>query len=134
MPTWKVHDKRAFLIAAMEELAGMAHISFEGDLSATPVSRLTGVSGNETAVLKRNTLWPLQDFVVLPLEAELVKPISAAIGGTVPRSILHIQIEKDGRLELGIYDNFDPKASFFGSKLTSKFFDRLTSSGVLKEW
>jgi hypothetical protein len=134
VPTWKVRDKRAFLIAAMQELAGTAHISFEGDLSATTVPRLTGASGNETAVLKRNTLFPPQDFVVLPLEADLVRTIIAAIGGTVSRSILHIQIEKDGRLELGMYDSFDPAASFFGSRLTPEFFDRLSSNGILKEW
>ncbi len=52
----------------------------------------------------------------------------------MPRSILHIQIEKDGRLELGMYDNFDPEASFFGSRLTPEFFDRLSSNGILKEW
>ena len=133
MPTWKVRDKRAVLIAAMQELAGGAHISFEGDLTSTKISGLTGVSGNETAVLKRNTLWPPQDFVVLPLEADLVETITAAIGGTVPRSILHIQIEKDGHLELGLYDNFDPKTSFFGSRLTSEFFDRLASRGIVKQ-
>jgi hypothetical protein len=134
MPTWKVRDKRAFLIAAMQELAGTAHISLEGDLTSTTVLRVTGASGDETAALKRNTLSPRQDFVVLPLEGDVVKTISAAIGGTVPRSILHIQIEKDGRLELGMYDNFDPEASFFGSRLTPEFFDRLSSNGILKEW
>ena len=134
MPTWKVRDKRAFLIAAMQELAGGAHISFEGNLSAIALTGLAGASDDETAALKRNTLSPPQDFVILPLEAELVETIGAVIGGTVPRSILHIQIEKDGRLELGIYDNFDPKDSFFGSRLTSNFFDRLTSDGILKGW
>ena len=134
MPTWKVRDKRAFLIAAMQELAGGAHISFEGNLSAIALTGLAGASDDETAALKRNTLSPPQDFVILPLEAELVETIGAVIGGTVPRGILHIQIEKDGHLELGIYDNFDPKASFFGSRLTSNFFDRLTSDGILKEW
>ncbi len=60
---YKVRDKRRFLVAAMEELAGAARISFEGDLSATNVSKLNGASGEETQVLKRNTLWPKQDFV-----------------------------------------------------------------------
>jgi hypothetical protein len=67
-----------------------------------------------TEVLKRNTLWPKQDFVVLPLEAKTVGPIVAAVGGTVPKSILHIQAEKCGRLELGFYDNFASKGMFFG--------------------
>lgn len=138
MPTnphlYKIRDKRRFLSAVMEELAGAARISFEGDLSATKTSHLAGASGDETPILKRNTLWPKQDFVVLPLEADRVKAIIAAVGGTVPRGILHIQIEKSGRLELGLYDNFDPKASFFGSALKPLFFTQLQSDGIMTSW
>lgn len=129
---WKIRDKRKFLIAVMTELAGDAHISFEGDLSATQVTHLAGASGSETAVLKRNTIWPVQDFVVLPLEAALIKVIIAGVGGTVPRGVFHVQIEKGGQLELGLYDNFDPDASFFGSRLTREFFESLESEGVVR--
>jgi hypothetical protein len=138
MPTnahlYKIRDKRRFLIAAMEELAGAARISFEGDLSATTVAHLAGASRDETEILKRNTLWPKQDFVVLPLEADLVNAIIAAVGGTVPRSILHIQIEKDNCLQLGLYDNCAPEASFFGPSLTPSFFSNLESDGTVTPW
>jgi hypothetical protein len=132
-PRWKVRDKRKFLIAVMTELAGDAHLSLEGDLRVTQVLDLAEASRNETATLKRNTTWPVQDFVVLPLEADLVKTIVASIGGTVPRGILHIQIEKRGQLELGLYDNFGPDTSFFGPRLTPEFFVRLESEGVLRK-
>jgi hypothetical protein len=131
---YKVRDKRKFLVAAMEELAGAARISFEGNLSTTSVFKLNGASGDETQVLKRNTLRPKQDFVVLELEPDLVKPIIAAIGGTVPRGILHIQIEKGSHLELGWYDNFNPKASHFGPALTPLFFGKLEAEGILTKW
>jgi hypothetical protein len=131
-PRWKVRDKRKFLIAVMTQLAGDAHLSLEGDLSVTKLFDLAEASGNETAILKRNTTWPVQDFVVLPLEADLIKRIVASIGGTVPRAILHIQIEKRGQLELGLYDNFGPDTSFFGPRLTPEFFGRLESEGVLR--
>lgn len=130
---WKIRDKRKFLIAAMTELAGDAHLSLEGDLGVTQVLEMAEASGHETAILKRNTTSPVQDFVVLPLEADLLTKISANIGGTVPRGILHIQIEKHGRLELGLYDNFGSDSSFFGPKLTQEFFDRLESEGVLRK-
>jgi hypothetical protein len=90
-------------------------------------------SGKETAILKRNTIWPVQDFVVLPLETDLIKTIVSSIGGTVPRGLLHIQIEKRGQLELGLYDNFGPDTSFFGPGLTPEFFIRLESEGVLRK-
>jgi hypothetical protein len=131
---YKIRDKRRFLIAAMRELAGTARISFEGDLSATAVAHLAGASANETEILKRNTLWPKQDFVVLPLETDLVGAIIAAIGGTVPSGILHIQIEKGNRLELGLYDNCAPKAAFFGPSLTPSFFANLQGDGIISQW
>jgi hypothetical protein len=138
MPTdahlYKIRDKRRFLIAAMRELAGTARISFEGDLSATSVTQLAGASPDETEILKRNTLWPKQDFVVLPLETDLVGAIIAAVGGTVPRGIPPIQIEKDNRLELGLYDNCAPKASFFGPSLPPSFFANLQGDGIISQW
>jgi hypothetical protein len=131
---YKVRDKRRFLAAALAELAGDAQVSFEGDLNSTSLFDVAGASGDETQVLKRNTLWPKQDFVVLPLEAEMVGPIMAAVGGTVPRGIIHIQIQKDGRLELGLYDNFAPKCMSFGPSLTSTFFATLQDAGILAHW
>jgi hypothetical protein len=131
---WKILDKRQFLIAAMEELAGAAHISFEGDLSAMRVSQLPEASGDETPALKRNTLWPKQGFVVLPLEPDVVTTIISAIGGTIPKTVDHIQIEKHGCLELGLYDGFHPKATFFGPALDTEFLDQLRVKGIMRPW
>ena len=117
----------------MTELAGNARLSLEGNLSATKVLNLAGASVDETSILKRNTTWPKQEFVVLPLEADLIQAIIAGIGGTVPRGILHIQIEKSGHLELGLYDNFEPSASFFGPRLPPEFLGRLEAEGILKQ-
>jgi hypothetical protein len=58
----------------------------------------------------------------------------AAIGATVPRRIVHIQIEKNGRLELGLYDNFSPKGMFFGSAVTPALIESLQNEGVLSPW
>jgi hypothetical protein len=93
---WLVRDKRRLLVRMMEQLAGNAHISFEGDLKALHLSRIPGASNEETEVLKRNTLSPKQVFVVLPLETSSTKTIIAAIGGTIPSAIMHVQIEKVG--------------------------------------
>jgi hypothetical protein len=112
---YKVRDKRRFLAAALAELAGDAQVSFEGDLSSTSLSDVAGASSDETQVLKRNTLWPKQNFVVIPLEAEMVRPIMAAVGGTVPRGLVNVQVQKEGQLQLGLYYNFAPKSMFFGT-------------------
>ena len=131
---YKVRDKRRFLAAALSELAGDAQVSFEGDLSMTSLSDVPGASNDETQVLKRGTLWPKQDFVVLPLEVEMVLPIMAAVGGTVPRGLIHVQVQKEGRLQLGLYDNFDPNCIFLGPGLTPSFIATLQEAGVLTHW
>jgi hypothetical protein len=129
---WLVRDKRRFLLAIMEELAGNAHISFEGDLRNLRLSNFPGASEAETAALKRNTLWPKQDFIVLPLEPSTGKAIISAIGGTVPGSIIHVQIEKSGVLEFGAYDNFHPECIYFRSGVGHEFLESMVSQGLLR--
>src|SRR5437899_1081211 len=91
---WRVRDKQRLLLRMMELLAGNAHVSFEGDLDGFTFSALPGVSEAETAALKRNTIWPKQDFIVVPLEESTIKAIISALGGNVPKRIIHVQIEK----------------------------------------
>jgi len=133
-PIWKIRDKRRFLVAAIEELAGDAHISFEGDLRALKLADLPGASTDETASLKRNTLWPRQDFVVSPLEVGSAECILRAIGGTVPKTVPHIQVEKAGKLEMGLYDSFQPEMSYFGTAMIALFHTRLEAEGIVREW
>ena len=64
----------------------------------------------------------------------MVKRIMVAVGGTVPRSILHIQVEKHGRLELGLYDNFTPKGIFLGPAVTRTFIETMENGGLLSAW
>src|SRR5258708_30243783 len=112
---WHVSDKRRLLLAMMEEFAGDAHISFEGDLSTLPLSSIPGASQEETGVLRRNTLWPKQDFIVLPLEPSTSKTIISAIGGTVANAIIHIQIQKGGTLQFAAFHTFHPPCFIFHS-------------------
>ena len=58
-------------------LAGGARISFEGDLRHCVFPPELPRSSAETFVLRRNTIAPVQDFVVLPLEPETIAPILA---------------------------------------------------------
>jgi len=48
--------------------------------------------------------------------------------------MLHVQIEKANRLELGLYDNCAPKASFIGPSLTPSFFANLQGDGIISQW
>ena len=129
---WRVRNKGQLLLALMEELEGNAHVSFEGNLRSLPLSNYPDVSSEPTIALKRNTLWPKQDFTVVPLERSSSKKIYAALGGVVPKTILHIQIEKNGVLEFGAYDSFHPECIFFGGAVTSRLLDSLVSTDILQ--
>lgn len=74
----------------------------------------------------------MQDFVALALEPSHTERILRAMGGIVPRSILHIQIEKNGILEFGAYDQFNPGCIFFGTALDDGFIGSLISDGVIE--
>ena len=131
---WLVRDKRRLLLAMMEELAGDAHTSFEGDFSGLRLLSTPGASQEETPALKRNTRWPKQDFVVLPLEPSMSKTIVSAIGGTVPSAIIHIQIEKNGLLQFAAYDNFHPLCIVFGPGVKRTVLQSLVSQNILRPY
>jgi hypothetical protein len=114
----------------MNELAGAAHISFEGVLPSS-ILEFPGASTTETQILKRSTLQPVQDFAILPLEPNAIPEIFRAIGATLPRSILHVQIEKNGTLAFAEYDNFHPECIFFGNTISAEFIERLVSNKAI---
>jgi hypothetical protein len=43
-------------------------------------------------------------------------------------------VQKEGRLQLGLYDNFDPNCIFWGPGLTPSFIATLQEAGVLTHW
>jgi hypothetical protein len=121
---WRVRDRNRLLLFLMTDLAGGAHISLEGSLPLA-ILEFPGASATENEILKRGTHWPVQDFVILPLELPTVPDIVRAIGGTIPRGILHIQIEKHGKLAFAAYDNFHPECIYLGDAISAELIQRL---------
>jgi len=128
---WKVRHKNRFLLEVMRHLAGNAQISFEGGSEIVGLAEIPGASQIETSVLKRNTLAPRLEFVVVPLEISTIPAIFAGIGGTIPKSVLHILIEKNGQLEFGAYDNFHPECIVLGPATSGAALESLISKGLL---
>ena len=98
----------------MRALQGNAHISLEGNLKRCVFGPELRTPSSETDLLKRSTEWPKLDFVVLPLEEGSVDPILKQILQAGFHDIIHIQIEKDGRIQFGAYDNFHPECVVIG--------------------
>lgn len=129
-------DKPGLLMAMMRALAGNARIALEGDLSRCAVSRLVGASGVETAALRRGTLFPKQDFTVLPLEPDTLQPILEAVlpEGRLVDGLEHVQIEKDGGLAFGAFDGFHPRATECGPAVPVALLEALVAQGILRSF
>lgn len=135
---WPVaRDKPGLLVAMMRALAGDARISFEGDLRRCVFPPHLNPSGEETSALRRSTAYPRQDFVVLNLTAESVRPILEVVlsDRRYLDDVIHIQIERGGELQFGAYDHFHPECIVcFPPDVTPELLDRLQASGVIRSW
>jgi|SRR5580693_9376391 hypothetical protein len=127
---WQVRDKGKLLLTLMKELEGDAHISIEGDLRAIRLSTYPGASTEPTAVLKPITFGT--DFVVVPLARSASGKIYAALAETVPKKVLHVQIEKNGVIQFGAYDYFHPECISFGNAIPEAVIASLVSNGIIR--
>jgi hypothetical protein len=129
-------DKPGLLAAMMRQLAGDAYISFEGDLHRIDWKGVSAVDEGESS-LRRAALTPELDFVALPLTLETQPLIWAAVfkaDRLAQDGIIHTQIEKEGRLAFGAYDNFHADCVWAGSAVPLSLLERLKESGVARSF
>src|SRR5262245_43200851 len=100
-------------------------------VSLNPQPRRTRDSSTEAS-----TLVPELDFVVLPLEAHTIRPIREFVlyGRRCVDDIVHIQIEKNGRLEFGSYDNFHRECIVCFLGVSPDLLNVLRDKGVIRSW
>ena len=128
-----VRDKPGFLRRVMFELAGDSQMSLEGDLSCCRFTDDVMATGDETAILRRNTIAPKQDYVVLQLTRETYTPIlKQVMAAGLKRAIIHVQIERNGVLELGAYDNFQVVVT--GPSISPELLNELKITNVLRDF
>lgn len=132
----EARDTPGLLIAMMNLFLGKAHIAFEGDLSKCMLSEIQGSSSSETQILKRNTTFPLQDFIILPLEIETIEPILKQVlpQAKCVHDIDHISIEKNGNLVFAANDNFDSGCIWVGDAVTKEFLEDLLTRRIIKSY
>lgn len=115
-----------------------SRIAFEGNLAATELYKIEGASYQETACLKRNTIAPRFDFVVLPLALPHIPAIQKAILSKLPfsgdRGIIHAQIEVNGELVFGAYDNFHPETVMLYRPIERAVLDDLVTTRILRSY
>jgi hypothetical protein len=132
-------DKPGLLFAMMRTFASdQSRIAFEGNLAGTELFRLLDASHEEIGNLKRATIAPPLDFVVLPLPPSRVPEIEKAIRSKIAfagyKGIIHVQIERQGEIAFGAFDNFGPETVFVYGALSEEALDDLVGNRILKSY
>jgi hypothetical protein len=131
------HRPRLWAAMMHARAAENTNISFEGMLSHTELAQMEGVGHEESDVLKRSTLQPKRDFRILPLTPQNVSAIVKAITSKIAfgnRGIIHVQIERNGKMAFAAYDNFDRECVVAYPAVSSASLDELTMTGVLRNY
>jgi hypothetical protein len=132
----RTKHKPRLLFAMMGALAsGDAAISFEGRLAHTDLAKIDGVRLDETEVLRRQTLQPRMDFLVLPLTPASLPVIERAVNSKIAfngcAGIVHVQIESHGQIAFAAYDEFAPDCVVAHSAVPMTLLEELVEKRIL---
>ena len=139
MPWWlDTRDKPGLLWALLQHCMGAGRVSLEGNLRPFGILDLPGSTHEETELLRRHTVLPRQDFVILPISPETLSTLKRKLsvsglfndGG----AIWHVQIEHQGRQVFGAYDNFHRHCVIAYEPIPIALLDELVSIGVLRSY
>ncbi len=122
--------------ALISHLGAGGHLSLEGDLSQLGESvRALGVTKKGLG-LRRSTLFPRQDFVILPLDDKTIPLILEQVLPNVglDSRVLHVQIAIEGRLIFGAYDNFHRDCVWVSEAAGVDLLEKLVAEGVLRSF
>jgi hypothetical protein len=132
-------DKPALLFAMMRKFASEeSRIAFEGNLSSTELFGLEGASFDEQGMLRRATVAPKLDFVVLPLRASRVPEVEKAIRSKIAfaryKGIVHVQIQVNGKIVFGAYDNFGRETVVVDGTVSTDLLEELVKDRTLRSY
>ena len=110
--------------------------SFEGDLTGLALEDLPGSSSSPTRALKRQTLSPELDFVVVPLSPENIAALKERLSKPgilgIEGAIVHTQLEVEGEAVLIACDNFHDDCTVASCSVPEEFLQELKTNGVLR--
>jgi hypothetical protein len=112
-------------------------ISFEGWLKELEFENILGTRLAETELLKRSTIEPKLDFVVLPLTEITVPKVWKIIKDHLKKpdsGIIHVQIEKNDELLFGGYDNFHRDCVVASAGVPIEILQSLKECGVIRDY
>jgi hypothetical protein len=122
-----------FVRAALKHFRKYCFLSLEGNLSRFDPTLVPGASGNPSALLRRNTISPVLDFVILPVTAATADTICQEVLPQVglKHHIIHVQVASEGRLVLGAYDNFNRECVWIDQAFGNEGIGSMLDAGII---
>jgi hypothetical protein len=123
---------------ALQLFSDRGLVSFEGSLNAFGLLDILGATPQGTVAMARQTLFPVLDFVTLPIGPVSIRELKARLsarglfqqGGPV----IHVPIEHASQLVLGAYDNFHRRCVVAYAPTPEKVLERLVARGTIRSY
>jgi len=132
----QVRDCQGTLWAFYRRYEGAGLASFEGNLTGLALDELSGSSHSETPALRRQTVQPELDFVVVPISSENIASLKwrLSLRGVLGAEgvVVHTQLEVGGEAVLIACDNFHDECTVASLSVPEAFLSELKSEGVLR--
>ena len=124
------------LLSAILDCFSGADLSFEGDLSACSFERIEGKRTEPLEPFVRNTIFPKQDFVILPITPESTAVLRTEI---LPRvglrqRVAHVLIGQDNELLFWAYDWFDKDCVGMVDSVPTELLQKLKEASALADY
>jgi hypothetical protein len=134
----EVRDCHGVLWAFYGKYEGQSVASFEGDLSGLGLEDLPGASAQEAGSLRRHTLDPELDFIVVPINSATVPELKRRLAsqGVLGRegSVIHTQLAAGEEVLLVACDNFHDDCTVASSSVPEPFLKDMLSRGLLRAY
>jgi hypothetical protein len=120
----------------MEFLSGDLQIAFEGDLSDCDFSAIENHIVTESGELHRAYHDGKSDYMIFRLDKETIKPILEQVQpeDRLLNKIIHIQIQKNGQLQLLVGDYFHDECVSVGPFITATLLETLKEMRKIKSY
>jgi hypothetical protein len=132
----RVQQPVEFLKAVLARFTVDAYLSLEGDLSHLSCGLLTPIATEPNSVLRRNTIWPKEDFAIFAVTDETREPLTRSLLPQVGvRShVMHVQLASAGQLVCGAYDQFDESCVWVDSSFGEQALRALHNAHVIDSY
>lgn len=126
--------QRLACFEAFATLCAGGRCSLEGDLGKLQLVAFAGITSEEDAWFRRNTIVPRRDFTIVPLTPANVAHLCDRLRAVDPQmeDVDHVFVANEREVVLAAHDWFDDLTTTCAASVPTALLRELASRGVLK--